>query len=84
MAFFTGLSRVSDNKHHPTDVLAGALLGTVVAVFTFHYLNRFYRRYNYTSPAKYELTNLNEDPNNKELSNLNSKDQKRCSGAKLI
>ncbi|XP_047736607.1 phospholipid phosphatase 1 isoform X3 [Hyalella azteca] len=32
MAFYTSLSRVSDYKHHWSDVLFGALLGTVVAV----------------------------------------------------
>ena len=33
-AFYCGLSRVSDNKHHPTDVLAGAILGVLAALFT--------------------------------------------------
>lgn len=32
MAWFTALSRVSNYKHHWSDVLAGATLGTVVAV----------------------------------------------------
>lgn len=31
MAFYTGLSRVSDHKHHPTDVLAGFVQGALVA-----------------------------------------------------
>ncbi|CAB1332046.1 unnamed protein product [Coregonus sp. 'balchen'] len=30
MAFYTGLSRVSDHKHHPTDVLAGFVQGALV------------------------------------------------------
>jgi len=34
IAIFVGLSRVSDYKHHWSDVLAGGLLGTFVAVFT--------------------------------------------------
>ena len=33
MAFATSLSRVTDNKHHPTDVLAGALIGMVFQWF---------------------------------------------------
>ena len=32
-AWYCALTRVSDYKHHPTDVLAGALLGAVMAVF---------------------------------------------------
>ncbi|CAN9503086.1 unnamed protein product [Ophioblennius macclurei] len=31
MSFYTGLSRVSDHKHHPSDVLAGFVLGALVA-----------------------------------------------------
>ncbi|XP_076463267.1 phospholipid phosphatase 1-like isoform X2 [Babylonia areolata] len=45
MAFYTCLSRVSDYKHHWSDVLGGALLGTFVCYLTmvwlgdFHYLS---------------------------------------------
>ncbi|XP_018019862.1 phospholipid phosphatase homolog 1.2 homolog isoform X2 [Hyalella azteca] len=38
MAFYTSLSRVSDYKHHWSDVLFGALLGTVVAVLVWWWL----------------------------------------------
>ncbi|KAM9458610.1 phospholipid phosphatase 3-like isoform 1-T1 [Salvelinus alpinus] len=31
MSFYTGLSRVSDHKHHPTDVLAGFAQGALVS-----------------------------------------------------
>ena len=31
-AWFCALTRVSDYKHHPTDVLAGAVLGTILAL----------------------------------------------------
>lgn len=34
IAFFTCLSRVTDYKHHPSDVIGGAILGFSVAVFT--------------------------------------------------
>lgn len=39
LAIFTSLSRISDNKHHPTDVLAGACLGIFISFFSFIYLN---------------------------------------------
>ncbi len=34
VAFFTCLSRVTDYKHHATDVIGGALIGFCVAIFT--------------------------------------------------
>ncbi|CAF3684099.1 unnamed protein product [Rotaria sp. Silwood1] len=33
IAFFTCLSRVTDNKHHATDVIGGAIIGFCIAVF---------------------------------------------------
>jgi phosphatidate phosphatase len=44
VAWFIGLSRVIDHKHHASDVLAGGLLGSLIALFTFHFLNSFYRK----------------------------------------
>jgi phosphatidate phosphatase len=32
MAWFTAMSRVSDYKHHWSDVLAGLTLGTIIAL----------------------------------------------------
>jgi len=29
---FQGITRITDNRHHATDVLGGAILGTFVAV----------------------------------------------------
>ncbi|BHF76482.1 hypothetical protein SprV_0501958000 [Sparganum proliferum] len=34
LAFYVGLSRVSDYKHHWSDVLAGMIIGAAVAIFT--------------------------------------------------
>ena len=35
-AIFTAISRITDHKHHPTDVMAGAILGSVLAAATVH------------------------------------------------
>ena len=31
-AFFVAVSRVMDYKHHPTDVIAGGLIGTITQI----------------------------------------------------
>ena len=41
LALFTGLSRVSDNKHHPTDVLAGSLVGAMSAAYACYLVPSF-------------------------------------------
>jgi len=33
VATFIAASRIVDNKHHPADVVGGAVLGTAVSVF---------------------------------------------------
>jgi phosphatidate phosphatase len=43
-ALFTALSRISDYKHHPTDVLAGSILGTAVAIFVCCCLSDLFKR----------------------------------------
>merc|ERR1711973_997271 len=42
LAIFTALSRVSDYWHHPSDVLAGSLLGVVTQYFNCVYLMRLF------------------------------------------
>ena len=39
-AVYTSLSRVSDYKHHPEDVVSGALLGLVISSLTLQFLMR--------------------------------------------
>ena len=46
VAFFTALSRIVDNKHHVTDVIFGALLGSSISIATFLYLTDFLRAKN--------------------------------------
>lgn len=47
LAVFIALSRIVDNKHHPTDVLAGTTLGVLAALLTFRYLTDLLKRNNY-------------------------------------
>jgi len=45
LAIYTGFSRISDYKHHWSDVLIGLIQGTLVAIITSHYVGRYFRRY---------------------------------------
>ena len=45
LAIYTGFTRISDYKHHWSDVLIGLIQGTTVAIVTAHYVGRFFRRY---------------------------------------
>ena len=42
LATFTAVSRIMDYKHHPTDVLAGSLIGIISQSLNFFAFNRFY------------------------------------------
>ena len=44
MAYYTGLSRIVDNKHHWSDVLIGLLQGTLVALLVARFLWPSYKR----------------------------------------
>lgn len=43
MAWFTALSRISDYKHHWSDVLAGSILGAVIAFLVARYVSELFR-----------------------------------------
>ena len=91
-ASFTALSRVIDHKHHPTDVLAGTILGIVVAVSTFYYLNQFYKKYNFKSKynlnefgaAELRLKDSELVENELENRNSSSTNNKKCFGTKVV
>ncbi|OAD58445.1 Putative phosphatidate phosphatase [Eufriesea mexicana] len=54
MAWFTALSRVSDYKHHWSDVLAGATLGTIIALVVANCMaNMFKDRTHYPMEEKH-------------------------------
>ncbi|CAF1247469.1 unnamed protein product [Rotaria magnacalcarata] len=44
LAAYIGITRITDNRHHPTDVLAGAILGTFVAIIAFRYMVDAFKR----------------------------------------
>ncbi|KAL7049535.1 hypothetical protein ACKWTF_003747 [Chironomus riparius] len=64
-AWFTSLSRISDYKHHWSDVLAGSALGFVLALFVCQKILKFKRREkclaNLKLPIKYELNTHNQN-----------------------
>jgi len=42
-AIYTAISRVMDYKHHPGDVIAGGLLGTIVQVFNALFITKVFK-----------------------------------------
>ncbi|KAK6484519.1 phospholipid phosphatase 3 [Huso huso] len=50
MAFYTGLSRVSDHKHHPTDIMAGFAQGALVAYCIVFYVSDLFKPKTKTTP----------------------------------
>ncbi|XP_054624137.1 phospholipid phosphatase 3-like isoform X2 [Dunckerocampus dactyliophorus] len=60
MSFYTGLSRVSDHKHHPTDVLAGFVQGALVAYCIVFFVSDLFK-------AKGRRSALSQAPVRKDL-----------------
>jgi phosphatidate phosphatase len=44
LAAYIGITRITDNRHHATDVLGGAILGTFVAIIAFRYMVGSFKR----------------------------------------
>lgn len=58
ITWFTSLSRISDYKHHWSDVMAGAFLGVIMAVLVANFVNDLGCRRpqrDYLGPTRYEL-----------------------------
>ncbi|XP_053325915.1 phospholipid phosphatase 3 isoform X2 [Spea bombifrons] len=58
MALYTGLSRVSDHKHHPSDVLAGFVQGAVVAYCIVFYVSDLFKAKKSCAPPSARRDNL--------------------------
>lgn len=66
-AFYTTLSRVSDYKHNPGDVLAGAILGILVQYVNVVHIQRlfddpFFRRSNKIFPPPQREPSMEPNP----------------------
>ncbi|CAM4852697.1 unnamed protein product [Rotaria socialis] len=44
LAAYISITRVTDHRHHPTDVLSGAILGSVIAIIAFHYMIKSFKQ----------------------------------------
>ncbi|GJQ66149.1 wun [Trypoxylus dichotomus] len=62
-AIFTGMTRISDYKHHWSDVLGGLSIGTVTACVVARYASGFFskKKKNYVSSPT-ELSHINGSP----------------------
>ena len=58
LAWFTALSRIMDNWHHWSDVLAGSLIGVVGALITANYISKFFKHKYETGFANLRLKGL--------------------------
>ena len=75
LATFTAVSRIMDYKHHPTDVLAGTLIGVASQSLNF-YVNQYYFYVNQTERTQEALDNMEiSDSNNPLLDDEGRSDQ---------
>ena len=75
VATFTAVSRIMDYKHHPTDVLAGTLIGVTSQSLNF-YVNQYYFYVNQTERTQEAFDNMEiSDSNNPLLDDEGRNDQ---------
>ena len=75
VATFTAVSRIMDYKHHPTDVLAGTLIGVTSQSLNFC-VNQYYFYVNQTERTQEALDNMEiSDSNNPLLDDEGRNDQ---------
>ncbi|CAF0799989.1 unnamed protein product [Brachionus calyciflorus] len=63
IAIYTALSRISDNKHHPTDVLAGSCLGILISLTSFYYLTDYIKNSSLKSKYSSLVVNTYDEEN---------------------
>ena len=74
IATFTAVSRIMDYKHHPTDVLAGTLIGVTSQSLNF-YVNQYYFYVNQTERTPESLNNIEISDSNNPLLDEGRSDQ---------
>ena len=82
-AFIISLTRITDNKHHPTDVLAGACIGTFVGAMNFLYWSRLVNK-RITNPIVRHQLPLYKNDSNEFLNSSNSNENYRLLDQKII
>lgn len=74
-ALFVGYTRVSDNKHHWSDVLIGLLQGALIAVLTVRHVSDFFKQRpppcTRTDPAEVEQLERKQNPQSSDTQHRN-------------